>query len=435
MQVPADGPGAVLKVGENVAGEITTASHLNYSDGSRSQAFTFDLKRGQAVRIEAKAGYCGRLTLFDAGLNEVVREATCGSETEQHQVTRLTMVATEAQRYTVAFGGHGSAEYGPFVLSLRAVELRGSSSEVNPGDEIDGVLVNEVEAHSLRITQAGAYQVDLRSSEFDAKLVLQGRGVEREDDDGGDGRDARIVAYLMPGVYRLTAEALGDEAGYYQLSVNAHRVAIPAGTRLQHGGELALDDSPVAGLLRNQEARYQLTLIERAQVTLDLKSEYFDTKLWLDGPDVRLSDDDGGDGKNARIVTVLDPGTYTLRVADLDEGNAGLFTLVARSAAAPAPPPILVPEASHQGDLVAGGKDRYRLFVPAAGTYVIRMESDELDSYVSVLRNGELLADDDGGDDEGDARLEIKLAPGEYALVAEGFSAGSGPYRIMVNAR
>ena len=58
--------------------------------------------------------------------------------------------------------------------------------------------------------------------------------------------------------------------------------------------------------------RLTLRIAEAGVYTIDMMSDDFDAYLKLDGPGVALTNDDGGDGTNARINARLVPGEYTV---------------------------------------------------------------------------------------------------------------------------
>ena len=76
---------------------------------------------------------------------------------------------------------------------------------------------------------------------------------------------------------------------------------------------------------------YRFSLSETASVTIDLNASW-DSFLFLLGAAglggaILASDDDGGDGTDARIVHGLGPGTYTVEATTLQSYTTGTFTL------------------------------------------------------------------------------------------------------------
>jgi hypothetical protein len=99
------------------------------------------------------------------------------------------------------------------------------------------------------------------------------------------------------------------------------------------GGSRLTLGRAVSGLLPpgQQFVEYTLSMRDRRSVTIDLESSDFDTYLYLlrDGIEIDR-DDDGGSGLNSRMVVLLEPGTYTVRVGSFGNRGTGQFMLVAR---------------------------------------------------------------------------------------------------------
>ena len=433
---PAD-EGQRLALDKPATGEITSGNRLNYSDGTRTATFRLDLEPGEAVAIEAGASFCGRLTLYtlDADGRQVLQgPATEGSciEKDGRLVQVRSSVSPDGGRYLIAFSGREPGDFGPYRVSLSTLKLDGDRDLV-AGDEVAGLWSTE-KTVALKIAEAGQYQIDLRSAEFDPTLKLEGPGVSRENDDDGESTDARLMAFLQPGDYRLTLGRVGSNGGVYRLSVLKKENSAGQGVELQNGGELPIGRD-ISGVLQGEPANYQLVLAERSRVTLALESDDFDAQLDLSGDGVRLSDDDSGDDTDSRLVTLLEPGRYTVTAFDLGEENAGLFTLSATVSPASGAMPALTAGVQQQGTLAAGEQRRYRLSVPTSGSYVLTLQSSDFDSVLNLLRDGEVIGTDDDGGDDTNARLEVDLEPGDYEVVAITFGGDSGSFRIQAAIR
>ena len=422
-----------IEIDATVTGEITSANRVNYNDGSRSVTYSFELPEGKAVSIEASAAFCGQLSLFSED-GTMRRERSSGEcrESEGRHVISRSLIGSRGTRHTLAFSGRGPGDYGPFSLQIKPLEIA-SERELVAGDDVSGLLDGERQTLTLKVEQAGRYQLDLLSSEFDPALRLEGEGTDREDDDGGDGTNARVVAYLEAGTYRVHVSRVGDGGGLFQLQVERREMNLPEGTELQNDGDLAVG-TPVRGMLQGAANEYRLVVAERARYELSLESDDYDVRLDVAGPNTRLSDDDGGEGTDSRLIVVLDPGTYTVTAGDIEENFAGMYTLQAKVSPA-GEPARLAPGATQEATLVEGEQHRYAFSVGARGSYTIDMRSSQFDSMLLLLRDGEPVNSDDDSGGESNARLEGTLDPGEYEVVALSFGGGSGRYRIGVEAR
>ena len=407
-------------------GEITSRSAVNYRDGSRSQLHTVELRDGQVVQIAIEGALRGRLTAFLG--DELI--ATSG---DTAQAASLVVRAKRAGRYTIAVSGIDASAYGPYSLRVTGVDAY-DGSVLSVGDSISD-WVDAPRRLTLRIAESGIYTVDMLSDDFDAFLKIDGPGVALSNDDGGDGTNARISARLAPGEYTITASGYGSErvSGMYRLAIAAR--STPE-TPLREGGALT-PGSTVTGLNEGTAHSYTFSLPARQLVRIDMRSDEIDSLLRLSGNGVDTSDDDGGDGLNARIVTLLDAGEYTLR-ADTATQGAGFYTL---ALAAEDPPAnagggTLTVGRAVDATLLQGMTDRWTVTVRAAGDYVIDMRSSDIDSYVKVMRGSEMIASDDDGGDNLDARISRRFEAGTYTIESTAVGRSeTGRYRLSMERR
>jgi hypothetical protein len=185
--------------------------------------------------------------------------------------------------------------------------------------------------------------VTMRSGDVDSYLawgVVTADGwVERgSDDDGGGGRDARLV-FTVPaaGEYGIRANTFGSrERGTYTLSVEAMPrpapVTIRVGETLQ--GTLS-DDDP----MEDDGSFYDLYLVSGApgeRIFIDMRSTAFDAYLTggrlVDGAVEPVDrNDDGGTGTDARLRVELDAdGQYAVMANSFASGATGAYTLSVR---------------------------------------------------------------------------------------------------------
>lgn len=100
-----------------------------------------------------------------------------------------------------------------------------------------------------------------------------------------------------------------------------------------HQGALSEEDPEVPDD-RSHYDEYPFEAAEGWTIRVDMTSDAFDPFLWLLGPNGRalVQDDDGGDGKNARITHVApSSGTYRVRANSYDASGVGDYrvTIVA----------------------------------------------------------------------------------------------------------
>ncbi len=417
---------APLALGKQVRGEITSADLLNWRDGSRSELYAVTLAADQGVRFSVGGPLQAQLSLFFDG--QLVQASG-----EQRDEASLAVRAGQAGRYVLAVSGRDASAYGPFTLSATPMQVYGGG-ELAVGSTITD-WAQAPRSVPLRITEEGVYRIRMASDDFDTVLSLQGNGLALRSDDS-DGSNSILTVRLSPGSYTLGASGFQDRVdGQYELSVAEY--SLPEGVETAVDGDL-VPDMPITALYQGQPVTYRLRVDGRKLLELDMRSSEVDSGLELLGNGVALEDDDSGEGVDARIVTVLQPGDYTVRASVYDEG-AGVFTLSAMLSDVPADAGggELQLGQTRTARLMAGASDRYAFRIDRAGGYRIDMGSmDGLDSHLRLYRDGELVADDDDSGGGLDARIEERLEAGDYTLEASSAVGGEGGrYRIGVQRR
>lgn len=416
---------ASLQLGAQVRGEITTADPLNRSDGTRSRLYRVEIGEGQLVSFEVAGSLRAQLSLFD---DETLVTRSGGDG----QRASLSVRASRSAPYTLAVSGTDADAFGPYTLRAAAVEAY-DGRVLRAGDSVSDWLDGK-RTIPLQVGRQALYTIDMRSDEFDALLAIEGNGISASDDDGGEGTDARLTVVLPPGRYAITADGYGgDVRGLYRLAVAEQ--ALPAG--LNQGGRIQPDRGELQGVFSGTPLEYRFSLPARRLVTIDMRSEHFDSFLLLTGNGVEASDDDGGEGLNSRLVQVLDAGDYTIGAAAASSGS-GLFALSLTTADVPEGigGGTLAPGQEREGLLMAGAGDRFSVSVAEQGEYVVAMRSQDIDSYLRLVdADGEEIASDDDSGGGLDARIRTRLAPGDYVIEASSIDGSGGAYRISIETR
>jgi len=412
-----------------VSGEITSATALNYSDGSRSQLFSLQLAAGQAVSLKLDGPLNGTLAVFHRDM--LVGRTECGCENG----AQLSVRADKAGQYLVAVSGADPRAFGPFQLSATPI-VAYDGKPLAAGQRITDWLVDERQTYTLQVDKPGLYTLNMESDAFDARLELAGNGISLEDDDGGNGTNARLVAPLQPGSYTLTAAAFSRSGGAFYLGVE--QADFPEGLVFEDGSALPLEGLASGFVGADGTRSFVFSLPERRRVQFDASSRDIDPVLSLQGADIALSDDDGGGGVNARLSQVLDPGEYNVSVRSVN-GRGGIFQIATGTAPAPDGPtrPVLAIGREVAGQLSPGLRNLYTLDIPRKGRYAIAMTgSNGLDGMVTLMRDGQEVASQDDSDTSLDPLLEVELDAGHYVLMAHSFDpSATGAYRLLVRRR
>ena len=218
----------------------------------------------------------------------------------------------------------------PQSISVGAT-VRGALSERDPefGDR-------HYDSYRIRLGKGEAIQADMKSEAVDSYLdVIAADGDEplkSHDDVGGGSRDARL-RFVAPdaGEYILRAQGFAGGTGAYTLSVQRRVVAPqPQVLPLDAQGEAAgsfTDSSP----LDDEDHPYALYSFEGKKgerIRIDMvAAEGIDPQLELSREGFTASNDDGGEGLNSRIFTILPrDGTYRLRARSLNS-EAGTYSV------------------------------------------------------------------------------------------------------------
>ncbi len=473
--------GRVTRVG-NLGGDCESP---NYS-GRLARYYSFTLGQAGPVEIDLfSTAFDTFLTLregTDAEGRLVVSDDDGGQGTNSRIGTELS-----AGTYTIEATSYATGVTGAFTLRVTAGGAGGGGCALDDLGALSGTatrvgnLGNDCESpnysgrlaryYSFTLGQAGAVEIDLVSSAFDAFLALrEGTDVAGSlvvsDDDGGQGTNSRISTELSAGTYTIEATSYATRVtGAFTLTV----------TGSGGGGGCALDDlgalsgtvTRVGNLDRDCESPnysgrparyYSFTLRQSGAVEIDLVSSAFDTFLALrEGTDVagRLvaSDDDGGQGTNSRIGTELSAGTYTIEATSYATGVTGAFTLTVTGSGGGGGGGCglddlgaLSGTATRAGYLdrdcespsYSGRLARYYSFtLGQAGSVEIDLVSSEFDTWLALRAGanvaGPLVASDDDGGQGTNSRIGTELPAGTYTIEATSYATGvTGAFTLTV---
>ena len=412
-------------LGERMRGEITSSDLLNGNDGSRYDRYVIHLEEGDLVEFNLRGALNGIVALYDDQL-----QLLSNAPTARHR-------AEQAGDYMVVVSGADGSSYGPYTLNSRVVEL--SDSDVLTVDApLDSWLDSTSSEFTLIIEEAGMYQLEMRSDEFDAYLELDGpNGYHREDDDSAGNLDARISDFLAPGDYTVTARTPYSEgSGLFTLSVELRE--LPGDGDLRNDGTIIPNDS-LNGWYSGQDLTYQVEVEEAGMYQIDMGSSDVDAYLVLEGPNGYYhEDDDSGGNLDARIADFLEPGTYQLTARTAYGSDSGLFTITMAPHDLPEGVELRNEGAITSGETINGwfsGEPLvYELELDESSLVTLDMRSSDFDTYLELEGEGVAYSDDDGGAGT-DARLQQQLLPGTYRVIARGFSTqGSGLFELEVSS-
>ncbi|MGC4045660.1 MAG: PPC domain-containing protein [Armatimonas sp.] len=165
---------------------------------------------------------------------------------------------------------------------------------------------------------------------------------------------------------------------------------------------------------------------------LDASSESFDTSIDLIELETgfRLSDDDTGGEKNARLIGQLTrTGKYLLRVQCYGHGGGGAYQL--RRVSIPAR--SIAMNARATGTLVADEPGIWSFTGKAGQTILLSIRSQAFDSEVQLNGpDGTLIVEDDDGGDGTNSLRSVRLPKdGTYTIWVTG-KGGKGDYTLRL---
>ena len=456
-----------ISLNQDVSGHWESGCASTHRSGRYAQYFTFTLTGSQEVTIDLQSATDTYLFLLEGAERDgsVIESDDDGGNGLNSRIVRTLSAGT----YTVEATTYSSGATGSFTVSVAAADSAQCGVEISLNQDVFGNWESDCAsthrsgryAKYFTFTLADAQEVtiDLQSTTDAYLFLLDGSGqdgsVLASDDDGGDGRNSRIVRTLSAGTYTVEATTYSSgRTGTFNVSITTAD-QLPAGqceTAINLNQGMSDDwESGCASTNRSGSyAKYfTFTLADTQEVTIDLQSAT-DTYLFLlDGAGQNgselASDDDGGNGRNSRIVRTLSAGTYTVEATTYSSGTTGSFTV---SVAAAAPLQCMASidlnqtlsdswESNCASTHRSGRYAKYFTFtLPGSQEVAIDLQS-ATDTYLFLLdgagQNGSELASDDDGGNGLNSRIVRTLSAGTYTVEATTYSSGAtGNFTVSV---
>ncbi|MCL2007976.1 MAG: hypothetical protein FWG77_07800 [Treponema sp.] len=256
-----------------------------------------------------------------------------------------------------------------------------------------------------------------------------------EDDDGGEGINARIEIYAEAGrTYLFKLRGFGSHStGPYQIWASSEPV--PVAIQLISGTERQVSHLPGARnwfSVRTTAAGY--LVVETFGNEIDTFMDLYDS-----GYNLLNRDDDGGMGLNARIEILAEPNqTYYFMVRGWSDITAGSYTILAVHE----PIPQDTDRNTERGRAVAirlgeaipvyfraiNESRWYRYDITRPGTVFVVQTRGNLDTTLLLYDSrGVLIAEDNySGDYPNNALIYERLNPGTYLIEVRTYTNGVG---------
>ncbi len=322
--------------------------------------------------------------------------------------------------------------------------------------------------------------VILESIDFDAYLIIRTPSGEIvTDDDGAYERNSLAILTLPEsGPYEIFASSFsGSSTGAFSIQVGSPQeiegyIADVAGDwgwdefedpPDTFAGEDRVTDVTTlipgagAGVTLNEDgsiyrgayvAVFDLVIDEVTSVQIDLTSNEIDTYLTVEDPSgVELSDDDGGDGTDSRLlIPNAFPGVYRIYAGSYGGNSTGpvsvdVFEYVSGPRALDAPAIGLALDRPLSGEIDASSPvyngqlaEVYEFELSSRMSIAVAMISDDFDTYLYVEGPaGTTTSDDDGGEFTNSRWVLENANPGVYRIYATSFGGkAQGRFELTV---
>lgn len=437
---------------------ITPGSCSAIMDSAGDQAYYnyYNLSLSAAGQVDvavASGDFAPTLYLLDANGNTLAIDAGGGAPGANYPGAELRLTLP-AGNYTVqlfsnyASGGNYQLSYnfspGPPQPCPTAVLSVGTTAGGTLSPSSCRTQMGLSDIYTLTLPASGSLTLDLNTGSFTGQVAIRDSKdnlVVLNQDVEGIG-NSHIVAALPAGNYTVLASSLSG-SGAYQLAPAFTASTIAPCTFAQqlslNGGFLqVLGPNSCMGANGQPMDQYSFTLPNDSTIAAVMTSGQFDSYLTLsDSSGNVLRTDDNSYGYNdPLIVQYLPAGTYrlTARAASSTAGGQYQINLLASPGGRPlfcGSKGTLAPGSSVSGTLAftacqypdATFADMYQMTLAADTTIDLRLNSSDFDAYLVVVdAKGNLVAQDDDSGGGTNARIQQKLAAGQYFVYAKPFA-------------
>jgi len=335
------------------------------SSGEYVDTWRFRARRGQTYTARLESGDFDSYLLV-RGPGELSEDNDDDAGQRGSHNSRVTFTAAADGEISVSATSFSSGETGGYRLTLEEGGGNNASAASQASDSGDSPAITVGETRDGRLGQ-GARQLD--SGEYVNTFTLRGRRGQKldlglssqdfdpfvqingpeefsafNDDAEGGGHDSRLVVTLpTDGVYTIAATSYAAaESGRYRLTVRdgaGYEAPRPEFARTdggqQTGGRIDIGDA-VSGVLQSGDSTlttgeyvdsYTFQGERGSRLAVELTSSAFDAYTLLTTPSgEQIENDDGEDGTNSRLDTVLtESGEYRVSVTSFSPGETGSY--------------------------------------------------------------------------------------------------------------
>ncbi|MFI5279264.1 MAG: PPC domain-containing protein [Gemmatimonadales bacterium] len=461
-----------IAVGQTQDGQLVDSDPIARSRKAPYHTWTLEGRRGQRLVIDLRStDFDAYLVLRDDAGFLLSNDDDSGGENN----ARIHTILPRDGRYEIIATGFRENSRGRYSLSVTGWEAPAGPAPGAPGTIAVGEAKDGILEPGDEVAGDGPYQdrwtfearagqrlrLDMTSTDVDSYLILLGPDGAQlaTDDDGGGNKNASIgFRAVVAGRYTALATSYGEsvKAGAYQLRLTEENgtFADPGvASELSPGqtSEGRLETGDFQGK-RGLEDRWTFTGRAGQMARVDVVSTAFDSyaMLLFNGMPVD-SNDDGGDGNNARLMTILPgTGTYTVAVSAYGSSSSGgRYTIALQLSDAPAGAgriETIRPGAQATGRLEPGDRqhggggyeDLWEFDARANQDVMIEMHSSDFDAYLELRDpSGNLVQQNDDGGTGTDALIMAHLEhAGRYRIVARSYGdrTATGVYDLSLSS-
>lgn len=174
---------------------------------------------------------------------------------------------------------------------------------------------------------------------------------------------------------------------------------------------------------------------ERIELTVAVASDDFDTVLLIYGGDEVIASNDDFDGTNSGLTVTLEPGDYGAFVTSYSQGETGSYRIRAEVGGGGGSAGVMEGRLE-PGPTLSDGTyyTDFQMSGRAGDRVTISMTSSDFDTYLLLLRDGEIIASNDDADGTDSEIVHILPTTGTYTIRANSFAEGAtGAFTIRVS--
>lgn len=347
---------AIIRVGQTVTGTLADRDPHTKERG-RFRVYRFEARKDQRLIATLRSGeFDAFLTVARtvSGITDPLVTDDDRGGGEKNTDARVRFSAPEDGTYLLVAQSLSEEGLGAYTLSLEAAPATATSTPrpIQVGqtvqgslDETDAILEDDDTFYDTWLfngRRGQRVQIEMKADSIDPFISFgKMNGAEfssiRNDDDGGDGTNARMTVTLSEdGQYVIRANEVGTRTGAYTLSVTERPAGVaatpqPIEPNVEVSGTLSDDDPSGDDNSYYDYWTFQGHAGDRLRITMS--SEGFDTFVSIgtvDGASYNelAGNDDGEDGTNSLLeFTLPNDGTFVIRAKALSGDSTGDYKL------------------------------------------------------------------------------------------------------------